>query len=85
MIKLKKQCSAFKKAADMKDGEIAVITVWSGPNYVGRIVQRYGNNLVSLGMGCSHSWSEAWGIDKNIFIDGCLVRTLAPGDELVIE
>jgi len=45
---------------DMKDGEIGVITNW-GTADEGRIVQRYGEDLVTLGSGRNDSWSGVFG------------------------
>lgn len=36
---------------DMKDGEIGIITSWPYEEYVGRVVQRYENDLLTIGKG----------------------------------
>lgn len=44
---------------EMQDGQIAVITNWgTDSRYVGHIVQRYGNNLVTLAADSGHGWSN---------------------------
>ena len=65
----------------MKDGEVAVIVAWPFEEYVGRVVQRYGPHLVSIGMNCGAGWSGFWPayISKN----SC-VRLLERGEKLVV-
>jgi len=41
----------------MKNGQVGIITKWANvPGYIGRIVQRYGNILISVGMHSNQSW-----------------------------
>jgi len=44
---------------EMQDGDIGMIVNWHHIyNYVGRIVQRYGCHLITLGQDHTHSWPE---------------------------
>ena len=40
---------------DMKDGEVGIITSWPYEEYVGRVVQRYENDLLTIGKGWGNS------------------------------
>jgi hypothetical protein len=55
MLKLKEECQETIMAKDLKDGQLAVITE-SYSNYKGRIVQKYGEDLVAVGMPTSNGW-----------------------------
>ena len=68
---------------DMKDGEIAVIVSWAFEEYVGRVVQRYGPHLVSLGMNCGAGWSDVWRCPASVFKNN-RVRLLERGEKLVV-
>ena len=47
----------------MKDGDIAIITEWPVYHeYVGRIIQRYGNHLISLGMSAAQAFTTVFSI-----------------------
>ena len=50
-LKLYQNYSAvFRHSHTMKDGDLAMITKWCGsPSYVGRIVQRYRQDLITVG------------------------------------
>lgn len=66
---------------EMKDGQIGVITDWDGSTYNnGKVVQRYGLDLIQLGKPSGDSWRQVI-INK---IVGCKVRILANGTELLI-
>lgn len=66
-------------ASELKDGQIAVITEWDSLiAYSGRIIQRHGDTLVSLGMPSANRWSV---IPHG---DSYRVRVLAPGTKLEI-
>lgn len=73
------------RSTDMKDGDVGVITKWgTNDHYVGRIVQRYRDNIVSIGLeeGCSWSgWCSGHG--KNS--PDCQVRLLKSGDVLEVQ
>ena len=43
---------------EMKDGDIARIERWHAPEYEGRVVQRWGKHLVTLGSKKKRSWSN---------------------------
>jgi hypothetical protein len=68
---------------DLKDGEIAIITEWSASEYVGRIVQRYGEHLVALGSSRGSSWPEFFNEDFSIRpLDNLKVRVLPKGTQI---
>lgn len=50
--------------SDMKDGEIGVITSWPHEGYVGRVVQRYGNNLLTVGKGWENCFRNHFSNNK---------------------
>ena len=68
------------QVSSMKDGEIAIITSWGNSlNYlIGRVIQRYGDTLVSLGMHSASSW------DSIPTSEECMVRLLSEGDIIKI-
>jgi len=53
------------QVGEMKCGQIAIIVRWSLSIYVGRIVQRYENKLVTLGEDAEKSWSCFESLEKN--------------------
>ena len=61
--------------SEMKDGEIGEIVEWTFDGAIGRIVQKYKESLISLGMHSGKSFSLA----GNIKLKGCEVRILPPG------
>jgi len=71
---------------DMKDGDVGVIISWcvDSWDYEGRIVQRYGAHLVTLG-------SRFGGGSDNFFTEKTSrnsmnrVRLLTPGETLIVE
>lgn len=72
----------YKHPSDMEDGEIAIITAWPSTsiNYNGRVVQRYKDKLITLGAQSGESWSS-----MDTLGPLCRVRTLEPGEKLVIK
>jgi hypothetical protein len=43
--------------SEMNDGDIAVITDWDGRSYhIGTIVQRYGDDLITVSMPLGNGW-----------------------------
>jgi erythromycin esterase-like protein len=56
MIKLNEEKVKTLLAKDLKDGQLAVI-VEDYSNYKGRIVQKYGDDLVSIGLPAGSGWS----------------------------
>jgi hypothetical protein len=77
MIRLKDEVQVETIAMnELKDGQIAVI-VDNFADYKGRVVQRYGNNAVALGMSSDNGWTVVeWNTLK--------VRVLEEGETLVI-
>lgn len=68
------------KITDMKDGDIAVITVHGGPSYVGKLLQRVGDNVFYLGGLPSGNFvysRTSWGY-------GTRVRILTPGEYFTV-
>lgn len=66
--------------AEMKDGEIGIIRNWSVSGYIGRIVQKYKNDLITLGMRAEHSFLGTGDIAGK----KCQVEILSPGTQLEI-
>jgi hypothetical protein len=62
MVRLENNINDSIPLNDMKDGQIGVIVKWKGDGYLGRIVQRHWNTLISVGMCSGKSW-------PNIFND----------------
>lgn len=81
-VKLTNQIAEDISVFEMKDGQIAVITKWPCDSlYIGKIVQRYGNSLMVIGMDCGNGWP--------VFYDGLpdpayRVRLLQPGETITI-
>lgn len=69
----------------MRDGDIGVITAWSYHHYIGIVVHRFKNNLISIRQSHGASWSDTVfnlvGEQRN----QCRVRLLSPGTILVVE
>lgn len=79
MAKLHKQNDGSVPVTKMKDGDLAVITQWVNPNYVGRVVQRHRNFLIAVGenqgKGLGEFFYEGQVIDERLS-----VRILQPGE-----
>ena len=72
------------RSIDMKDGQIGIITAWRiFPEYQGRIVQRFGNDLIALGKGEQRGWRDYFREPANNEDKYC-VRILPPGSTLRI-
>ena len=82
MLRLKDKSKSDVSVTEMKDGDIAIITDWPGGGYVGWIVQRYGDDLITVGDNWGHGWSLFFKDDHS---KQCRVRILESGDELVVE
>jgi len=82
MLRLKDRSKPDVNVTEMKDGNIAIITDWPVGKYVGWIVQRYGDNLATLGVNSKWGWSSFFKGDHS---KQFRVRILESGDELVIE
>ena len=81
-VKLTNQNAVDISVYEMKDGQIAVITNWEYiPEYVGRIVQRYGNSLISIGMDCGKTWPGCFNEKPD---NAYRVRLLKPGETITI-
>lgn len=68
---------------DMRDGEIAIIRRWLIPSGKNVVVQRYGNDLISLGSPQANGWKNYFRKDSSI--NDNLVEILNPGTHLVIR
>lgn len=64
-------------AKDMADGQVAIITEWDIEEYVGAVVQRYGDHLVLLGEGSWRSFPDIF--VKNMFVERGRVQCLPKG------
>lgn len=62
----------------MNCGQVGVITSWITGSYVGRVVQRWRGDLITLGM----SRGNGWKIDN--LDHTCRVRLLVDGEKLVV-
>lgn len=81
-VKLTNQIVEDISVYEMKDGQIAVITYWSGsPEYISRIVQRYGNSLITIGMKCGYVWTNLFDHEPD---NAHRVRLLKPGETITI-
>lgn len=70
---------------DMSDGDIAEIISWTNKQYVGTIVQRYINVLITVGSSSGKAWTGIFDIDKNSSAAAdCRVRLLVPGEKIEI-
>lgn len=55
-----------KNVSDLKDGEVAIIRSWGVTDaYIGRLVQRHGNILLTIGKKEGNGWGEPWDKDNN--------------------
>lgn len=80
-VKLTNQVTGDIPVHEMKDGQIAVIK-WAGsPDYIGRIVQRYGDRLITIGMKSKYGWSNLFEYELE---HDLIVRLLQPGETITI-
>lgn len=49
--------------SEMEDGDVAIMDSF---RYKGRMVQRYGNSLISLNKGLGNSWSGIFNIKSDL-------------------
>jgi len=49
-VKLSTELSGVIPVTKLKDGQVAVITQWIWETCAGRIVQRYGKHLITIGL-----------------------------------
>lgn len=77
MVKLKSdEKPTTVMAKDLEDGQIAVI-VEDFSDYKGRVIQKFGDNLVTIGMGSGQGWCNGDSVTL-------LVRVLENGEELIV-
>lgn len=64
--------------SQLKDGQFAIFTSGGsyGYSYVGRVVQRVGNTLITLGKGAPARWSDL----SKATVKGIKVRALKSGE-----
>jgi len=73
------------QVTEMSDGDIAIIEKWSNQkHYVGRVVQRYDNSLISLGLPQGKSWFELFRTKFEKDDDQFMVRILPAGTVMEI-
>jgi len=85
MLELKNKKTDEIHVSKMKDGDIAVITRWLVGSYVGRVVQRYKNCLLTLGEGSGKGWGEFFSYQQTKDKDyEDYVRILKKGEVLVV-
>jgi hypothetical protein len=77
MVELNKGVEETIMAKDLKDGQLAVI-VGSYSNYEGRIVQKYGDDLVAIGLPTGNGWTNG----ANVVT--LAVRVLRDGEILTV-
>lgn len=78
MVTLKNELEPKQTVAnELKDGQLAIIIDTKFEDYYGRIVQRYGNSMVSIGLKKGNSWSD-------ITYNTLKVRVLDEGELLVV-
>lgn len=68
-------------AIELKDGQVAIITECNAEGNLGPIVQRCGNNLITLGGERNNAW---YGLFCDPSTINCRVRILPPGTKLVV-
>lgn len=69
---------------EMKDGQIATIVSWERSGvYVGQVVQRFGNHLVTLGEPIQCAWEDLF-LHKDASFNLCFVEILPKGTKLEI-
>lgn len=85
-VSLKKETEGIP-VTEMKDGDLAVILHWNDvKERVGKVVQRYGDHLIIIGMENWTGWRNLYGsVKKDFDYNNCYVRLLEDGDELVIR
>ena len=81
-VKLTNQIVEDISVFEMKDGQIAVITNWGGSSYYnGKVIQRYGSSLITIGMDCRNGWPMLYnGLPDSAY----RVRLLKPGEAITI-
>ena len=77
MIKLNEEKVKTLLAKDLKDGQLAVI-VEDYSNYKGRIIQKYGDSLVTIGLPTGNGWHDG---ANTVTLE---VRVLQDGETLTV-
>jgi len=66
----------------MKDGQIGVVVQWERePDLLGRVVQRHGSRLISIGEPAGQTWSNLLQVSDT---SGYRVRLLNPGEKIEV-
>ena len=71
---------------DMEDGDVGVVISWGTyDSYKGKIVQRYGDSLIALGLESGNSWNHCFSDGSHWPHDGnFIVEILQPGTLLEV-
>lgn len=65
----------------MLDGQVGIITNWEdSPQYVGRIVQRHGDDLITINAPKGNSWPRLF--HNEMDMPECRVRILPKGTKI---
>lgn len=82
VILRQKRDESIVSVADMQDGQIGVIIGWafSNQSFNGRVVQRCGSTLFSIGKGVGWSWDNCGSLAST-----CKVRLLKKGEMLEVD
>lgn len=68
----------------LSEGQLGVIVEWNtSPHYKGRVVQRFGSHLISVGMASGYGWPDFFR-DKHLF-EKLRVRVLPKGTVIEID
>ena len=78
MAKLHNQNDGSVPVSEMKDGDLAVVTGWPTQAYVGRVVQRYGEYLLTVGAPAGSGWGRYFA--GEILTVAAYVRILKAGE-----
>ena len=70
--------------SEMRDGEIGVIVKWEPDNYIGRIVQRYNDILITIGEPTGKAFPDICRYSTGT-TSSCKVRILEKGEKIVIQ
>jgi hypothetical protein len=77
MLKLSKEGKKVVMAKDLKPGQLAII-IEDYADYQGRIIQKYGNSIIAIGLPTGCSWS---GGADTVSLE---VRILEEGETLTV-
>ncbi len=79
MLRLKEELvPAGTVAKDLRDGQLAVI-IEDYFDYKGRIIQKFGNDIVTIGMSCGNGWIDGGNVNT------LKVRILKDGELLTVS